>query len=93
MAEIKPNFLERSQHLNFQQGGGGSCYPIEIKVAPKVEENLWQAEGTKMASEVEKNLWQAEGLGMCVQYEVMLLGSVQASTLCGISTVVLVMTW
>jgi hypothetical protein len=46
-----------------------------------------------MASEVEKNLWQAEGLGMCVQYEVMLLGSVQSSTLCGISTVVHVMTW
>lgn len=34
-----------------------------------------------MASELEKNLWQAEGLGMCVQYEVMLLGSVQAPTL------------
>ncbi len=46
-----------------------------------------------MASEVERNLWQAEGLGMCVQYEVMLLGSVQASTLCSTSTVVHVMTW
>jgi hypothetical protein len=41
MAEIKPNFLARSVHLNFQQGGGGSCLPVEIKVAPKVEENLW----------------------------------------------------
>ncbi len=93
MADIKPNFLERSQHLNFQRGGGGSCYAVEIKVAPKVEEIFWQAEGTKVASEVEKNLWQAEGLGICVQYEVMLLGSVQASSLCGISTVVHVMTW
>jgi hypothetical protein len=46
-----------------------------------------------VASELEKNLWQAEGLGMCVQYEVMLLGSVQAPTLCGISRVVHVMTW
>jgi hypothetical protein len=46
-----------------------------------------------VASELEKNLWQAEGLGMCVQYEVMLLGSVQAPTLCSISTVVHVMTW